>query len=154
MSNPENPSEHVIRRIPHRPPFLFVDEILSETEDQLSARLQVRPEFDFFRGHYPGNPIMPGVLISEAVFQAGAVLLARKAEGECGGDVPVLTRIEDARFRSIVRPGDELTIEVRLKERMGKFFFMRGSVKAGARRVMTVDFSVALMAPETESAGA
>lgn len=151
MSNPESASATITRHIPHRPPFLFVDEILAEAGDQLTARLQVRPEFDFFRGHYPGNPIMPGVLISEAVFQAGAVLLARKADVELGPSVPVLTRIEGARFRSIVRPGDELTIDVHLKERAGKFFFMRGAVKTGDRRVMTVDFSVALMTPETAS---
>jgi len=149
MSHSENASEEITRHIPHRPPFLFVDEIIDETDDRLTARLQVRPEFDFFRGHYPGNPIMPGVLISEAVFQAGAVFLARKADGEFGGEVPVLTRIEGARFRSIVRPGDELTIEVRLKEHLKNFYFMRGSVKAGARRVMTIDFSVALMPPES-----
>jgi len=150
MSNFENASEVVNQRIPHRPPFLFVDDIISETDDQLTARLQARPEFDFFRGHYPGNPIMPGVIISESVFQAGALLLGRKAGGDLGNQVPVLSRIRDARFRSIVRPGDELTIEVRLKERMGKFFFMAGSVRADGRRVMTVDFCVAMNDPETE----
>jgi 3-hydroxyacyl-[acyl-carrier-protein] dehydratase len=136
--------------LPHRPPFLFVDEIIAETENSLTARLRVKPEFDFFRGHYPGNPIMPGVLVSEAVFQAGCVLLTRivQRETSAGGSVPkgtpVLARIENARFRNAVRPGDELTIDVKLKERVSGFVFMSGAVKCAARRVMNVDFCVTL----------
>ena len=132
--------------LPHRPPFLFVDEIVAESDDSLTTRLRVRPDFDFFKGHYPGNPIMPGVLISEAVFQAGSILmtkLAQRAGATAGGGTPVLVRIEHARFRSVVRPGDELMITAKLKERVGAFTFMTGSVKAGERRVMTVDFCVA-----------
>jgi 3-hydroxyacyl-[acyl-carrier-protein] dehydratase len=136
--------------LPHRPPFLFVDDVVAETDNSLTARLEVKPEFDFFRGHYPGNPIMPGVLISEAVFQAGSVLLTKIQQREAAAGaaapkgVPVLARIENARFRSVVRPGDELTIDVKLKDRMAGFVFMTGSVKAGARRVMSVDFCVTL----------
>jgi 3-hydroxyacyl-[acyl-carrier-protein] dehydratase len=134
--------------LPHRPPFLFADEIIAETDDSVTTRLRVRPDFDFFKGHYPGNPIMPGVLLSEAVFQAGSILMAKiVARGGAGatgqGGTPVLVRIENARFRSVVRPGDELTIVAKLKERSGVFTFMTGSVKAGDRRVMTVDFCVA-----------
>lgn len=145
-------SSDITTFLPHRPPFLFVDEIVAETDNSLTALLRVRPEFDFFRGHYPGNPIMPGVLISEAVFQAGSILLTKILQRESAsaggaastGGVPVLARIENARFRSVVRPGDELTIDVKLKERMSGFCFMTGSVKAGARRVMNVDFCVTL----------
>lgn len=94
---------------------------------------------------------MPGVLISEAVFQTGAILMARLIEGSGeapAGAVPVLTKIEAARFRSIVRPGDELHITAKIKEKAGQFTFMSGSVKAGDRRVMNVDFCVALQIPE------
>lgn len=151
MSASEPVPAAIAQYIPHRPPFLFVDEVMSFDGDKLTARLRARPEFDFFRGHYPDNPIMPGVIISEAVFQAGALLLARQA-GEAGvRGVPVLTRIQDARFRSIVRPGDELTIEVRIEERMGRFCFMSGSVRTGDRRVMTIDFGVAMTEPEGSS---
>lgn len=136
----------ITQYLPHRPPFLFADAIVAEAEDSLTTRLHVRPDFDFFKGHYPGNPIMPGVLISEAVFQAGSILMARLAQRDGAGPkggTPVLVRIENARFRSVVRPGDELTITAKVKERAGAFTFMTGSVKAGDRRVMNVDFCVA-----------
>jgi 3-hydroxyacyl-[acyl-carrier-protein] dehydratase len=151
----------ITRDIPHRPPFLFVDDIVSEADGALTARLRVRPEFDFFRGHYPGNPIMPGVLVSEAVFQAGCALLsrlqAREAAGAAAGapaGVPVLARIENARFRSIVRPGDELSIDVRLRDRLSGFFFLAGTARVGTRKVMTVDFAVGLVPPDGAPAAA
>src|SRR5208283_110631 len=78
-----NALSRVLERIPHRPPFLFVDEIVSETPDGLVARRTWRPEESFYQGHYPGAPITPGVLLCEAVFQAGALYLAR-----AGGDSP------------------------------------------------------------------
>lgn len=108
----------------------------------------------FFEGHYPGNPIMPGVLISEAVFQTGAIYLNRLLAEDLLEDpemVPVLTKISDARFKSIVRPKDTLLITARYKEKMGRFIFMDGSVKTeDGRRVMTVSFSVALAKAPTE----
>ena len=141
--------ESIEQMIPHRPPFLFVDEIVAETVDTLTTRRRIRPEEDFFKGHYPGNPIMPGVLICEAVFQSGAVFLFRqlRAQGEdLSRLTPVLTRITEGKFRNPVRPGDELIIDVRLKERLGRFLFMSGSVRtADGRKVLTVDFSVALV---------
>jgi 3-hydroxyacyl-[acyl-carrier-protein] dehydratase len=147
---PPFPVNDITQFLPHRPPFLFADEIIAETDDSVTTRLRVRPDFDFFKGHYPGNPIMPGVLVSEAVFQAGCILMAKTMlragadlDAPGPGGTPVLVRIENARFRSAVRPGDELTIVAKIKERSGPFTFMTGSVKAGDRRVMTVDFCVA-----------
>jgi 3-hydroxyacyl-[acyl-carrier-protein] dehydratase len=144
--------------IPHRPPFLFVDEIIDEAEGRLTTRRRVRPEEDFFRGHYPGNPIMPGVLICEAVFQSGCALLVKQlaAGGEgLGGLTPVLTRITEVKFRNLVRPGDELIIDVKLNDRLGHFMFMSGAVRtADRRRVLTVDFGVALVEPPAEGNGA
>jgi 3-hydroxyacyl-[acyl-carrier-protein] dehydratase len=142
--------------IPHRPPFLFVDEIISSTDEALVAKRTLRPDEPFFGGHYPGNPIMPGVLIAESVFQAGAIHLVKTlSEGAVPKNaVPVLVRISDARFRQVIRPGDVLTIEVKLKERMSKFFFMHGRVTSEGRRVMTVDFGVAMEAEgEGDTAG-
>lgn len=141
-------TDEILQVIPHRPPFLFVDEIVEETEDSITAKRFVPETEEFFKGHYPGNPIMPGVLISEAVFQTGAIYLTRMLQREGKfeeGMVPVLAKINDARFKSIVRPNDTLLITAKYKEKMANFIFMDGLVKteAGAR-VMTISFAVAL----------
>ncbi|MGH7995809.1 MAG: 3-hydroxyacyl-ACP dehydratase FabZ family protein [Opitutaceae bacterium] len=138
--------------IPHRPPFLFVDEIVSESAGGLIARRTWRGDEDFYRGHYPGAPITPGVLLCEAVFQAAAcyVALAMAARPGASGrpaGVPLLARIGDVRFRTPVLPGDTITIEVRKKDEMAGFIMMTGAVRCGDRRVLNVDFSVAWKEP-------
>jgi 3-hydroxyacyl-[acyl-carrier-protein] dehydratase len=142
-------SPEILKRIPHRPPFLFVDEIVSETAEALVARRTWRAEEDFYSGHYPGAPITPGVLLCESVFQAGALHLSRilAAQGAPPG-VPLLVKISDVRFRSPVYPGDVVTIEVRKKDAMAGFYLMTGAMKRGDTRVLTVDFSVAWKTPE------
>jgi len=132
--------------IPHLPPFLFVDEIVSESPEGLVARRTWRQEEDFYRGHYPGAPITPGVLLCEAVFQTGALYLARTGPGERAG-VPLLAKISDVRFRSPVYPGETVTIEVTKRETLAGFVMMSGSVRCGERRVLTVNFSVAWKTP-------
>lgn len=138
----------VLERIPHRPPFLFIDEIVSESPDGLVARRTWRADEDFYKGHYPGAPITPGVLLCEAVFQAGALYLSRNADGAQPGGVPLLVKISDVRFRNPVYPGDTITIEVRKKDLTAGFYAMGGSVKRGDTRILSVDFSVAWKVPE------
>lgn len=141
----------VTELIPHRPPFLFVDEIVSESADGLVARRTWRAGEDFYRGHYPGAPITPGVLLCEAVFQTGALYFARQARASGAGrpdGVPLLAKISDVRFRSPVYPGDTITIEVKKKDAFGGFTMMAGSIKNGDKRVLTVDFSVIWKTPE------
>ncbi len=137
--------------IPHRPPFLFVDEIVAETPESLTAKRTFRAEEDFYKGHYPGAPITPGVILCEAVFQTGALYMARQAQAaglKPGEGVPLLAKISDVRFRSPVYPGDTVTIEVKKKDALGGFTMMSGSVKNGDKRVLSVEFSVAWKAPE------
>lgn len=136
--------------IPHRPPFLFVDEIISHTGETLVARRTWRADEDFYKGHYPGSPITPGVLLSEAVFQTGALLMAKLMAGAAGqgGGVPLLSKVADIRFRLPVYPGDTVTIEVKRKETVGEFHFLTGVMKNGDKKVMNVEFAVAWKKPE------
>lgn len=141
----------VTELIPHRPPFLFIDEIVSEAADSLVAKRTWRAEEDFYRGHYPGAPITPGVLLCETVFQAAACFLALKARAAGASQaagMPLIAKIGDARFRNPVYPGDTVLIEVKRKESLGGFTMMSGSMKkADGTRIMNVDFSVAWKTP-------
>lgn len=138
--------------IPHRPPFLFVDSVVSENAEGLVAQRTWRADEDFYRGHYPNAPITPGVLLCESVFQTGAVYLAKRAlaaGAKPGEGVPLLAKISDVRFRNPVYPGDTTLIEVKIKEAMGGFTMMSGNIKkTDGTRVMTVEFSVAWKVPE------
>ncbi len=137
--------------IPHRPPFLFIDEMVSENEDSLTARRTFHAEEDFYKGHYPGSPITPGVILCEAVFQTGALYMSRRAQAagsKPGEGVPLLAKITDVRFRNPVFPGETVTIEVKRKEELGGFTMMSGAVKNGDKRVLTLDFAVAWKTPE------
>jgi 3-hydroxyacyl-[acyl-carrier-protein] dehydratase len=138
--------------IPHRPPFLFVDHIVSENDDGLIAERTWKGEEDFYKGHYPDAPITPGVLLCESVFQTGALYMAKQAlaaGAKPGEGVPLLAKITDVRFRNPVYPGDTVHIEVQKKEAMGGFTMMSGKIsKTDGTRVLTVNFAVAWKAPE------
>ena len=140
--------EEIHRRIPHRPPFLFIDKIIEINEDSAKASLFVKPDFPFFKGHYPENPIMPGVLLCESVFQTGAIFLADYLSNQFLTDenvTPVLSRIRDARFKRMVLPGDDIEISVFLKEQMGQFYNLTGEIKNKGKTALTISFALALV---------
>ncbi len=129
----------VLAAIPHRDPFLFVDAVEERGEGWLVARWRVPPEAEWFRGHYPGEPVLPGVLLCEHCFQSGALLVA-PADAPASGAIPVLARIEDARFRRIVRPGETLVTRVELREALGPARFLAARVACAGARVAQVRF--------------
>jgi len=115
--------EDIERIIPHRPPFLFVDRILEfdDAARRIVGEYQVRGDEWFFAGHFPGQPVMPGVLILEAIAQTAACMILRAPQFT--DRTPYFARIENARFRRPVRPGDRLVMEVSvvwLKGRVGR----------------------------------
>ncbi|WP_269536924.1 3-hydroxyacyl-ACP dehydratase FabZ family protein [Cerasicoccus fimbriatus] len=140
--------EEILRTIPHRPPFLFVDEIVEINEERALCRRTMRADENFYEGHYPGNPITPGVLLCEAVFQTGAIFLAKRLEAagvDLANKTPVLSRIQDARFKRMVKPGDTIDIEAIFKEETRGFNFMRGAIKLDGKTALTIDFVLALV---------
>ena len=143
--------EEICRLIPHRDPFLWIDEVVKETEGGLVARKYVLPDLDVFHGHYPGRPVLPGVLLCEAAMQAGAVLIARQgltraddATDLATGRVPVATRINNVKFRQIVRPGDTLEIAVEMTERLADAFFLSAKVKVAGKTAVQLEFACTL----------
>jgi len=114
-------SEEIKAIIPHRYPFLLVDQIIEVEENRVVGKKNVTINEPFFQGHFPDYPVMPGVLILEALAQTGAVAILSKEENK--GKIGFLAGIDKARFRRQVRPGDVLTLEVeitRLKGPIGK----------------------------------
>ncbi len=111
--------------LPHRPPFLFVDEVLEISNDRILAKKNVKEDEYFFTGHFPGEPIMPGVLMVEAIAQAGGVMLLRSRRNA----IPLFMAIDKVRFRKIVKPGDTLILEVRLVQDRGKVAKITGTAK-------------------------
>ena len=134
--------------IPHRAPFLFVDQVAEASETRIVTAARVRPDADFFRGHYPGNPIMPGVLLCEMCFQSGALLLAHRLGGLRG--TPVVTRIGDARFKRMVRPGDELSVEVTLDDTVDNAYVMTGRMSCDGKPVLRITFTCMLVESEAD----
>ncbi|MCI5224492.1 MAG: beta-hydroxyacyl-ACP dehydratase [Candidatus Electrothrix sp. AR4] len=135
----------ITERIPHRPPFLWLDRVLELGSDSIRAEKTLPADLDIFQGHYPNYPIMPGVLLCEAVFQAGALLIGEMLRGDQKiTGVPVLTRILGAKFKREVRPGDTIEIRATLKEQLGPAWFLKGSVRLNDKAAVQVEFACAL----------
>ena len=127
--------------IPHRDPFLFLDRVVDEGEESLTSEWRVPADAPWFRGHYPGEPVTPGVLISEHVFQTAAVLISRRLGGfDPEQGIPVLTKIERARFRRIVRPGEQISTRVEVRERVGPAWFLSGRSSCDNMAVLQIEF--------------
>ncbi|HEX7341867.1 MAG TPA: 3-hydroxyacyl-ACP dehydratase FabZ [Rhodanobacteraceae bacterium] len=110
--------EHIQRLLPHRYPFLLVDRVVElDMGKSIAAIKNVTFNEPFFQGHFPGHPVMPGVLIVEALAQTAGVLfqLSSNAEGEGKPALYYLVKIDKARFSAMVVPGDQLRLEVSLK---------------------------------------
>ena len=137
--------EQILAAIPHRPPMLLLDEIVEWEQDRIICKKTFQSDEWFFQGHYPSFPIVPGVLLCEAAMQAGAVLLSRHPKGE---GVPVAGRLNDVKFKRMIRPGDAVLIEAALDERMGDAFFLSAKVLCDGKSAATLSFAVTVVKRE------
>jgi 3-hydroxyacyl-[acyl-carrier-protein] dehydratase len=135
----------IMAAIPHRDPFLFVTNVIERDATTITTEWEVPADMDVFRGHFPGNPVLPGVLISEHVFQSAAILIYESESGtkDLPG-TPVLTRIQDARFKRMVKPGETLRTEVTITESLSNARFGKAKVRCGDKTVATLNFALAV----------
>jgi 3-hydroxyacyl-[acyl-carrier-protein] dehydratase len=131
-------TEKIKEMIPHRDPFLFIDSIVELDADHIVAQKHIDGTEEFFRGHYPGNPILPGVIICESMLQAGALVMSEKMEHASG--VPVVTRVDNLKFKKMVKPGDTMCIEVNFLEQMSVAYYFKGKVKVNNKVCSSCDF--------------
>ena len=124
--------QEIQRLLPHRYPFLLIDRVVSISEDRIVAIKNVTINEPFFAGHFPGAPVMPGVLTIEAMAQAGAILslLDRKPE-DLKNVLVYFMGIDEARFRRPIVPGDQLRIVVEVLRRKAMVWKMKGEVYVG-----------------------
>ncbi|MEZ4319146.1 MAG: 3-hydroxyacyl-ACP dehydratase FabZ [Myxococcota bacterium] len=126
--------------IPHRAPMLMVDEVVEiEPGKRAVARKYVRDDEFWCVGHFPGEPILPGVLMSEALAQTAGIVFASANAERAGGNV-YLVGMDKMRFRQMVRPGDVLELEVEVVEERHRMWTFSGTARVGGKRAATGTF--------------
>jgi 3-hydroxyacyl-[acyl-carrier-protein] dehydratase len=155
-------NEEIERRIPHRKPMLLVDEIVSRDDTNIVCKKTFHPDEFFVQGHFPDQPIVPGVIQCECCLQAGAILLSANAdsasEGSAsegsGGMVPVATRMDSVKFKRMVRPGDTVEIQVTLNDQVSNAYFMTGKMMLNGKLAARLDFACSIANPTPPASGA
>jgi 3-hydroxyacyl-[acyl-carrier-protein] dehydratase len=120
----------ILAALPHRYPFLLVDRVVAVVKgERIHAYKNVTFNEGFFQGHFPGNPVMPGVLQLEALAQAGALLAHESAPFDPAQKVILLLAFDDVKFRRVVSPGDRLDLHVAIERQKGSFWRLSGQAK-------------------------
>src|SRR5687767_11041488 len=148
MDDDDQSTAAIQAAIPHRPPMLLVDRIIEQHDRRIVCAKTFRPDEFFFQGHYPGFPIVPGVILCESAMQAGAILLAQFVQA--GQGVPVATRLNEVKFKKMIRPGDTIQIEVQLTERVSDAFFLTAKVTCDGKLAVRFDFACTMAQPISE----
>ncbi len=136
-------ADAIMKILPHRYPFLLVDRVLSVEEGRAVAIKNVTINEPFFQGHFPGQPIMPGVLVLEALAQVGGVL-AFQTTKEAENHLVIFVGIDRAKFRKPVVPGDQLRLEVTLIHKRHPYWRLRGEAYVDDALVCEMEFKAML----------
>jgi len=131
----------ILSRLPHRYPFLLVDRVLKADGDKIKALKNVTFNEQFFQGHFPDNPVMPGVLIVEALAQAGGLMAFNRIdEDNVSNYLVYFMAIENVKFRKPVVPGDNLVLDVELMKRKRNIWRMKGIASVENETVCEAEF--------------
>lgn len=133
--------EEIKKILPHRDHMLLLDEVTKEEEVAI-GQYTVRGDEFFLKGHFPGNPIVPGVILCEILAQSACVLME---DAMSEGKLPVYTGLNNVKFRSPVKPGDTIETECRIKRAKHPFYFAEGIVRVEGKVCVSADFSFAIM---------
>ena len=138
--------EKIMEFLPHRYPFLLVDRVISLVpDDKIVALKNVTINEPFFQGHFPGKPIMPGVLIIEAMAQVGGILAYYSLPEMIGKKLIYFAGIDKVRFRRPVVPGDQLIFEMTVIKHKGKIWKMAGTARVDSEVVAEAEFMAAFV---------
>ena len=133
--------------LPHRYPFLMVDKVIElVSNERIVAVKNVTANEPFFMGHFPNRPVMPGVMMLEAMAQAAALLALKSDDGVKPGQAVLLVGAEDFKWKRIVLPGDTLVIEMTIEKKRRPFWKMRGTAKVDGK--LAAEGSVSAMENE------
>lgn len=133
--------EELKEYIPHREPMLLIDEVEVDENGIAHARYTIREDEFFCRGHFPGNPVVPGVIQCEIMAQSCAMLI----KDEVKGHTTLYSGIDNVRFKNIVRPGDTCEITAKLTDRRGMLFFCEANLKVNGKLCCKGNLSFALI---------
>ena len=132
--------EEIKKILPHREPMLLLDEV-ELIDGKSHGKCHIKGDEYFLQGHFPGNPVVPGVIQCEMLAQSACVLLI----GEAAGKTPLFTGLDKVKFRGQVKPGDTLETECEILRQRGQFYFAKGTGKVNGKLCVSAEFSFALV---------
>ena len=141
--------EEIKQILPHREPMLLVDEVTLNEDGSATGYYLVKGDEFFLQGHFPGNPIVPGVIQCEMMAQSACIMFADRLKGE--KYTPVYTGLDKIRFRGMIKPGDRIRIDTRLIKAGHPLYKLSGQVSVDGKKCMSGEFSFALIKESEEN---
>ena len=141
----EEKQTEVLDTLHHRPPYLQIENYETIQGQSIRIKKTLHPDTFYFKGHFPGAPVVPGAMMCEMIFQSSCLLLTKlyPEDKEKGMAIGVVTKIRDAKFKSFLRPHDEIVLNVRVVSEVGNHFQMEGSISKDEKTVALVKFNCA-----------
>ena len=135
--------EEIKEILPHREPMLLVDEAYLNEDGSATGYYHVRGDEFFLQGHFPGNPIVPGVIQCEMMAQSACIMFADRMTKK--GTTPVYTGLDKVRFRGMIKPGDTIKIDTKVLKQSHPMYMLHGELSVDGKRCMSGDFSFAIL---------